>query len=255
MGLISIMMRYAVFFLLTAAVSATTYVKMSTYDDASCTTPRYEEYFTIGCHAYHASTVGSLNIQASSAIAYASKDCSGTALVTLSDTTTCTSSGTKMNSWATGVPAGSFVYDMWVNVQSETGAVESTSTGCTGTTHFMQAKDYGKCHYISSGVYRKWTCSGTTCTKTDYSNSACTTQTGTSTDTVVNSASGTCMVAVAGTADTKPYPFVIKQYSPTANIGTCDSTCDVPSSSASSAANPVGALTLLVLVTVATFLQ
>jgi len=125
-----------------------------------------------------------------------------------------------MNSWATGIPAGSYVWDMWANQQSESGSVDSTSTACTGTVNFFQTRDNGVCNYVSSGVYKKFTCTGTTCTKTTYSDNTCSTQTATTDETVVNTASGNCLVAVAGTADTKPYPLVIKVYSPTSDIGT-----------------------------------
>lgn len=218
-------MKFAVFFLLVAGANATTgqLVKMSTYSTTLCadTDIKFSEYFPIGCIAYHAAAVGSLQITASSVASYASKDCSGTALLTLpsSDTTTCTSSGTKMISWAAGIPAGSYVNDMWANQQSESGNVASISTACTGTVKFFQVKDNGICNAgASAGVYEKWVCTGTTCTKTTYSDNTCSTQTATADETVVNTASGNCLVAVAGTADTKPYPLVTKIYSPTSDI-------------------------------------
>merc|ERR1719287_373623 len=184
-------------------VDATTYTKMASYQDTSCTQLKVFNYFpesssgTCTTLPDASSAPYSVKCDGSSILGYSSVDCSGSTVATISDTTTCTDSS-KVAAFATSFP-GDAVYT------SVYAATDATTSSCASPAYYTYYP-FDTC--LLDTVYLKYTSCSTNFSTSEVAittygtDSTCTTSTGTTTRTFTPTA---CTVSNEGSTTAGNY--------------------------------------------------
>merc|ERR1712178_151615 len=185
-------------------VDATTYTKLASYADTSCTQLKNYKYYpesssgTCTTLAYTSNSPYSVKTDGSSILAYSSVDCSGTAVVSLADTTSCVSSS-KVAAFTQSFPADDLYFSYYAGT-------DATTSSCSSPNQYTYYP-FDTCLFDSgSSSYRKYTsCSTSQGRFTTYgTDSTCATSAGTAT---ANLANQECTVYNDGSTTAGTYEY------------------------------------------------
>merc|ERR1711998_16780 len=224
MGLHTNMLRTISLLALVASTSAG-YALVREFHDTSCTASlaKPDTYYistTAGaCYPVSNDNAGSLKVSTTSVRAYASADCSGSPLVTITTANACDATfKASVVNFDTTLPAATATTSYFTNTQYVNVAIVSdshttsgtaktyslASTQCSGTASSVEFTEVGRCYIDgSSGTTSAKTASATSSATTTYYNSGNCSGTATETDTYTLN---TCVFSYSGVKDTKSYP-------------------------------------------------